>query len=325
MRKRQIGLAFIAITLGAAQLPVQTDSCLRRTVPVSLMTGKGSIVTELTEINFKGSVHHHPVKILSVTPNVSPARVMIVLDASGSMTAKKYGWDVFLSAAKRLVEAMPANTLVGLTVFSSKIEKTIPLMNDGKSLQEELAVLASGSKTSKGPHQTALWDALSATIDGFGPPHEADSIYAITDGEDNASKTDLKELKKALLARRIRLFFFSVAMHDSPVLHEQNGPAYLQDLTESSGGYGINLSPIALVTSPEFVDHSGKLTASGQWLLMQFRQIFTFQRVELELPEVFQKTEDLDLKTTGLNAKDLILTYPHKLPPCTQLAGANPP
>jgi len=64
------------------------------------------------------------VKIASVTPNSFLPRIFIVLDASGSMTARRPTWKYSIEAATRLVDSMPAGTFAGMIIFAKNIEKT---------------------------------------------------------------------------------------------------------------------------------------------------------------------------------------------------------
>jgi len=48
----------------------------------------------------------------------------------------------------------------------------------------------------------------------------------------------------------------------------------------------------------------------------QIKLIFNFERVELELSKDLRKTENLELKPTGIPGPALSLTYPGKLAAC---------
>jgi len=93
MHSRRIGLVFTAAVLTAGQLFAQSDPCLRRTIAVNVLTDQGKVVSDLATDNFKVSFDHKPAQVLSVTFDVLPRRVMIVLDASGSMIAEQSDWD----------------------------------------------------------------------------------------------------------------------------------------------------------------------------------------------------------------------------------------
>jgi hypothetical protein len=313
----RMAIAFVAVLFVTGSQLAQTDPCVRRSIPVNVVDDRGQLVTGLTENNFMGSIHHQPVKVISVRPDGKARRVLIVLDASGSMTDEKRLWHLYLAVGRNLITPIPEGTLVGLMVFSSKIEGNIPLTTSRKSLQDELARLDPGTRAlPKGLRQTALWDALETAASEFDNPQQGDAIFAITDGADNASKTSEKSLGEELLNRGIRLFTFSVDRSAGPTPEETNGPANLVELTEVTGGYALRLPRYTLGGPPILLNGAGKLTPEGELLMLQFRQIFSFQRIEVQLPKVVDKTQDWNLKITGIKTKDVSLVYPHKLAGC---------
>src|SRR6202050_5851279 len=93
-----MAIVFVAMLFVTGSLLAQTDPCLRRIVPINVMDDRGQLVTGLTENNFMGSIHHQPVRIVSLRPDGTARRVVIVLDASGSMTDGKRIWHLYFGA-----------------------------------------------------------------------------------------------------------------------------------------------------------------------------------------------------------------------------------
>jgi Mg-chelatase subunit ChlD len=315
VRWRQVIFAFALAALAATPLCGQSDPCLHRTVPVNVLTAKGETVTGLTPENFKASFHRKPVKIVSVTEDKGPRRVLIVLDSSGSMIAHRREWQVYVGVARDLTRLLPPDGSIGLVVFTSKIEKYIPLTRDRAEIQKELAWLQAGTEKFEG--KTSLWDTVSVASSEFDAPQEGDAIYAITDGGDNTSKTRLNQLREILSEKRIRLFMFSKqTLPDEDISTEHVGLMNIQDLADSTGGHAVRIHPNAQEDVPKLTDKSGKATPEGALVLRQFGEIFTFNRVEIELPERFEKSQEWSLDTKGLTAHDLLLTYPRRLAGC---------
>jgi len=153
------GRAFQIVTamlVSASPLLAQTDPCLHRSVAVNVFDNHGEMVTGLTAKNFQGSLRRQPVKILSVTQG-SAARVVIVLDASGSMLSNKSEWEFSIESAKQLSNAFSPGVPLGLIVFSARVEKTISLTNDRQAVMSELDSLKTGRRAIlKGLRKTAL-------------------------------------------------------------------------------------------------------------------------------------------------------------------------
>ncbi len=317
MYAQRLALVFIAVLFPAGRACAQINPCLARTVPVNVTNERGTAISGLTADNFKGSVHHKPIKIISVTPDDAPHRVLIVLDASGSMTGEIRKWQLYVSVANNLVASMPTGTSVGLSVFSSKIERHIPFTLDRHELEIELKSLQTGPKAfGKGPHQTALWDSLATEVSEFSSPLNGDSIYLISDGGDNASRTQSSELKKILVAKAIRVFAFSPDLVAGPTPEEQARGLNLIALVEATGGTIVPAARNAVGEPIPIMDERGRPTAQQELLLTQFRQIFRFQRLEIEMPRETSNVSDLKLEIRGLSARDLVLTFPHQLASC---------
>jgi hypothetical protein len=323
MRWRRITFAFAAMALAAAPLRGQSDPCLRRTVPVNVLTAKGETVTGLTPENFKASFHRKAVKIVSVTQDETPRRVVIVLGASTSVISQKHDWKAYVGVAQDLTQVLPPGSSVGFAVFTKKIERNIPLTSDRAKIQDELAKLESGAKEFKG--RTSLRDAVFAVASTeFGTSQVGDTIYAITDGIDSSSATSLDELRTILSEKHVRLFAFSrqVIPEDS-FIEGGTSPRDLRELVESSGGEAINMGPNALGNVPDLADNLGKPTLEGLLVARQFREIFAFNRVEIELPERFEKAQKWSLDTAGLDSHDVLLTYPRSLAGCASASAAT--
>jgi len=312
--------AYVAALLLGGQLLVQSDTCLLRTVPVNVLTEHGQIVTGLSPQNFKASFHHKQVKILSVTPDQSPRHIVIVIDASGSMTSERRQWRYYIDVARGFLAGIPASSLVGLVVFSTHIQKVIPPTNDRNKLGAELVSLEAETHFKNGKEgQTALWDSLSAVASDLFPLQSDDSLYVFTDGRDNSSKSSFSKLWRTALEKQVRFFVFSVDMSafgGGPTPEESIPPKELQDLADATGGYAVHVSHDAIGKLPSLTDKSGTPSGVALLLLMQFRQVYSFNRVQVELVGSFEKSQNWDLKTNALTAHNLVIVYPHVLEGC---------
>jgi hypothetical protein len=101
---------------------------------------------------------------------------------------------------------------------------------------------------------------------------------------------------------------------------EFNGGLDLIDLSDATGGVGISTRRNDVGMLPALASGSGKLTPEGELLMAQYRQIFSLQRMEIQLPKALDKPQEWILKVTGTKAKDLTVVYPHKLAGCSKPA-----
>jgi acyl-CoA synthetase (NDP forming) len=84
--------------------PAQEPPCSQRTVLATVIDKPGNPVRGLSAANFRGEFRGHTVQIISATLDTRPRRIVLLVDASGSMTAadSRRKWD----AAKMIATAL---------------------------------------------------------------------------------------------------------------------------------------------------------------------------------------------------------------------------
>lgn len=313
-----------------APLCAQQDACMQRSISVNVLTIDGKMVTGLDAANFQASYRHKPVRIVSATMDTQPRRIVVIIDASGSMLGPTADWNLALNVADELLAHIPRENSIALVVFSSQIERTIELTTDRKKLIDELAVLRSARKVMQKDknRRTALWDAIHESVTLFGSPREDDVIYVISDGEDNSSHIRREELGRFLLSSGVRLFALELADPEFVSDGLTGAVSDFQDLVRDTGGFGVLLERKTEPTYPSYAlaDSRGKPTRLALELRLQFRQIVAVYRLGVELPESVDKPREWELKVTSLGkfkARNLRVFYPRKLVPCRVTASSK--
>jgi hypothetical protein len=108
---------------------------------------------------------------------------------------------------------------------------------------------------------------------------------------------------------------------------EASGPANMLHITEDTGGRAIGfrtfyqLNTLAGIPDqdPALIDKSGNPTWLGLHLRSQYRQMLSFYRVDIDLPEIVDKPREWRLDLVGLDKfqqDNAVLKYPHMLMPC---------
>lgn len=317
--------AFAAVLCSTGSLSAQGDSCTKRILPVNVVTQKGEIVTGLSAENLQAFLHHKPARILSVTTVRDEPRVALLIDRSASMGASKGLWQTNVSAAKTLVRALPARSLVSITTFSVKTETLAAFTNDRAKLQDTLEKLQADQPRGR----TSMWDAMAEVISSqFEKPQPGDSLYLISDSRDSSSKKTVEDLHKILAKSRVRLFAFSITEKPPPEVFFLNwNETDLPGLVQSTGGAELQLARPFNATDgafPALVDKAGNPTEAGRKMLRQFPLIFDYNNVEIELPEPISKQQHLELSVKGLNERDLVTVYPHTLAACEAELATTP-
>lgn len=312
------GLLFALLQTAA---PAQETPCLKRTVMANVIANTGNLVSGLKASSFRAQFRGQPVKILSADLDTQPRRIVLLLDASGSMTAPEQGrWKIALSATKDAVEKLSPQDSVALLVFGSKIDVNIDFGQTRQVILQRLSELEPGEKAiPKGQRRTALWDALLEGLKLLGSPQRGDVLYAVTDGGDNASSAHPKEVKRALLAAGVRLFVFLPLLLSAITPEEIEGPNTLLTLTSDTGGIllpdRVSPPPSRITSGQEPLSPAELRTA----LDSVYSAINSFYRLQIELPRPVDKLREWKLELAPLPRKtkqQAELVYPRELLPC---------
>jgi hypothetical protein len=144
----------------------------------------------------------------------------------------------------------------------------------------------------------------------FRTPEPGDAVYVISDGGDNASRTDSNEVEHALLAKGVR--FYMLLLHDHYLRTEESERAVplLTRLADETGGGIVDLD------DPPVGQRNPRLEAS---LSKVYSQMTQFYELGLGPLKAIDKEERWDLEVVdsqGKKRKDIKVTYPRKLPAC---------
>jgi VWA domain-containing protein len=303
-------------------------SCQRRTIPVSIASTDTTPLRTLSSVDFKGSYQRKPVSITSATVSQESPRVVILLDASGSMQRgwSNSEWKFAVGIGEDLVAGLPPTTEIGLAFFSTKPIRIATPTNEREKLKNQLNALRTDTKAlPPEPRKTALWDAIIDSLYMFDNPRLGDAIYVITDGHENASSHTSKDTIQTLGAVGVRLFAFIINEERLPPAPEKLLSAQnLLQIIEDTGGTSVDYrphysGPIPFFPGADLFDKSDNPTRAGLLLAAQARQMLSFYRLDIDLPSVVDKPREWKLDLVGLGKSQreaLVLTYPHILLPC---------
>lgn len=317
-------LLFVLVATLCGSIQAQQDACRYRTIAVNVLSEDVHLVEGLSTPNFRGKVHGHPVEIESVNRDADPRRIVIVLDASGSMGEF---WKLEVSAAEGLISADRCSSFA-LVIFAGRIEHRIDFAQSREKLSALLAGIEWPSKDNPGGG-TALRDGLAAALDLLLPAQSGDAIYLVSDVHDNASKVSNSQLKEVVANSGARLFALipveSTALRGRTA-EEAEGPEWLTGFVRATGGdftifrLGID-SPAVYNLKPNVAVPIGRTGQQVMSLATEGfdKEITDFYRLTLKLPEPLDKPRELDLDVVDANRKKnnrWLIVYPHRLAAC---------
>jgi len=311
-----------ALVLNPLNLPAQDSGCTRHTVAVGVVDRDWNLVRGLGAANFHGKVRGSDVQILSTSIDTSPRRIVLLLDASGSMMGE--GCETAKVVAEYLIRLAPPQASLAQMGFSGTVRYTADFYQDRSELMKTLADLLKLCGAPRG--RTALFDAISSGLTTVGSLGVGDVIYAVTDGGDNASRTDPGKVEKALLTEGVRLFAV-VTSSETPTNRRSSevteGVNRLRSMVEATGGNMLTLQYGSVVQGSHIKAHTYE-EALNLALQRMYQQMGEFYRVEVSLPEQFEKPTKWKLEVVDANGRPMRgveVHYPQELMPC---ANASP-
>jgi hypothetical protein len=283
-------------------LGAEDGGCAERTVIVSASDSDGKAIPfTLQSADIQGKISGKPVQILGVTKPTNAERVVIVLDASGSMLSV---WQRVLEFAVEIVQGSPSSTEFALVIFADNELRTVEFGKTGPEFITEIMSF----KIVKPYGVTALRDAIWEAVNMFQPNRVGDTIVVISDGGDNQSKVSPRRLREAMWSRGIRVMFAQIVDHPHPP-EEEMDDADTTWLSEGSGGF---LSRI---------ENANMLPNVAQEIAFE---IENYLAVRITLPTPLEKEASLHLEAvdpSGRKRKNIELRFPEKLLPCASLAS----
>jgi len=324
MASRTLLIALFFVTgLNLTNLAGQDGGCTSRIVPVSVVDREWNLVRGLSAANFRGKLHGHDVQILSASIDTSPRRIVLVLDASGSMMENE--WDTAKSISEDLIRFAPPRASIAQMAFSETVLETEGFDQDQSALLRHLGDLVKACEQPRKTRQTALFDAIASALGTLGRLQFGDVIFAVTDGGDNRSRTEPKRVEQDLLGAGVRLFC-ALPIAEGYGTRTQV-PFYMENvnrlhsMVEATGGNMLAL-PYAAASEPyRYIKAKTKDEAVKVALHTLYEQVGEPYRLEMRLPVTLDKAAKWRLEVIEANGKPdrhVEVHFPQQLMPCAK-------
>src|SRR5215813_13328595 len=283
-----------------------------RTIPITVLNVSSNDPVVFQPTLLHASMEGHPL-VISRFEKITGRRILFLLDASGSMEKSKFVKDVL----EALLQQIPPGSSLAYGSFSDSVH-----LSDGfTTRQDEIRKALDQFQASEIKGKTALFDALDQGLKLFQQPTPGDSILLISDGGENHSTVQKKQLEKELHESRIRLFAI-VPIHDMHIaIEEELGPRSLLEWTEKTGGSAL------MITDD---DNRWSFKKSREQMISSIRRFWletvgSGYLLTVQLPSDVKKPArwKLHLDTSGdKHLNGLSVAYPEKLMPCSFTAAA---
>jgi hypothetical protein len=315
-------LAWVAtVVCLCAGLPARTGTnCKQSTAIVNVLDRHGVPLTGLTLPDFKVTSHGQSIPVLDTTFSTGARRVVILLDTSGSMLGEtsRDEWKIARAAALDFVNSVSAGTQLSLVTFASDIQERTKLSGDRRAIMQWLDAGPDDHRSRPKGH-TALFEAVLAALKGLDPVQPGDAIFAVTDGEDNASRKVAPEQIQRV-SQGVRLYVF--VLYDEFFGEEDFSRQKFFEIVKDSGGFATGIGEARTGPFSHFVydDRAKAMTKAAARTVSA--QIGSYYLLSLDLAN-FTGSPDLKVETIDANGrtrKDVTVTFPRRVSTCTVLS-----
>jgi hypothetical protein len=269
--------------------------------------------------NFSITLDGKPVRVSAVRDE-APRSIILVLDASSSITGLRSKWDALIEIAQDFISSAPQDCALGFVLFGTHIIHEAGLSEDREKILDALNDIGNKYPEKKRVQITAFYDALQRAVDLLSPVHPGDAIYALSDADDNASKTSINSFKAALMQKQIRLFLllpgerppdYGNGLESQLIFDNERGiQAPLARISLDSAGTSFKLYPVRS-RYESYRRSPSEMTAIYQNLRAMYGLIFGFYRLDLDAspPEKKAKVKMKIMDHNGQRLKDVKLYY----------------
>jgi hypothetical protein len=310
-------------------LAAQENSCLHRTLPFNILDSRMRLIRISDASYFQGKLGRAPVKILSVSRDNRPRRIVIMLDTSGSMLGDPPGrkWQLAQFVAAHIAKAKLPNNSLALLLFSDQVNQEVDFSEGDSAVERRLLEIEADANFAKKQlrGKTALRDAVLSALRLLCDPGYANSIYIITDGGDNESRNRFQQVRDDLVRSGVRLY---VTLLTSVRLmpDEQSGLIEVAELAKDSGGLvlgPVGGQPFGRVSNGLTKDELRRIAIRLDELYLVMT---TNDLMGIELPQSVKKWSKwtLEISKEQKSAhKDWLLAYPQEVAPCVAATSSH--
>lgn len=294
---------FFLIVFTASTLLAQNCTTYVMVDPFDSKTGHG--IDNLKAENFQVKAGNTLLPVTSATMDFSN-RVLVLVETTGTAEDKEMS-DLIQKIADMARQA-PAGRSIAFGAFAEETVITKDFLGDQQ--KRSAAITEVMEKAAQFPGRNGAYlDSLHQGIAAFGPHQPGDTILILTDGHDDRSKHNQRDLEKEFAATGTRLLVV-IRPRYKPVGRDFNQHAREED-------------------------YSLKILASrtgGAYTGFKYEHFFDFAwagyMLGIETPAAINKPTDWKLEVKGADGKvnkNAFLYHPWQLTPCTALSAASKP
>jgi hypothetical protein len=196
-----VALALVSPSRFAGQVNNQTGPC-PPAIPVTVILPDGRAVIHLTATAFDARVHGHPTDIAGFDEDLTPKRIVLVLDASKNVNAE--AWKIEMSVARFLVDGSPPQVTFALIILNADAPP-LDFTASRETVKSKLGDLVT-SRPTNAKLSEDIYGGLMSALKLLGTRQFGDTIFAFFGGADDSHRTDVGAVQRAFVEQGVRLF-----------------------------------------------------------------------------------------------------------------------
>jgi hypothetical protein len=318
----------LVLFTGPWTLSAQENACSNYLVPFVLRNSQGEIVHHVSAKDLDIKLNGKIVPLDAIHREDRPRRIVILLDASGSMRGfgKEVPWRQAVASADMLATLAEGRARLALLIFNERVIEEIDFGPDNSAVNKRLGELEVDREFEKrAVHGTTrLYDALTRAVQLLPHPTSADTLYLATDGGENSSHTGRSEIENRIGSSGLRVFV-SLSESASALRRRQPedlGSPFAIDAPRESGGGLMIVSQSELKLGFDVHRKLGLLEA----LRLFFEAVF--ENAVLQLSPLSLSPEKVSLQVSLSQSSREVLRgaqffYPRQLSICTPPKDAS--
>ena len=311
-------LLIFLLALGVRTTAAQTCDVA---VPASIVDAQsGTFIASITPAMLHAKIGGKFFPAVSADP-IKTFRVLVLVDSSGSMKGeqayalsyKKKTIEELRKAIEGELSPVPQGVQAGFGIFNEQAAFGNEFTSDSGRFQQ-MATETAGRLKRREHGGTALLDALQESLTQFGSPQPGDTVLLITDGGENKSKANDKDVARQFARAGVRVFVL-LARDQSPAQPEEAfGDLLMSGLAERTGG-----SMYAIGTTNVFWGDK-KWALRERESLSRFwkEQVLSAYLVHFNVPSSLKKDQKwlLEVDHSANPHRNMAAAYPSRLEPC---------
>jgi hypothetical protein len=332
-------LTLLGVLFAAWGLPGYGQSCGPQALVVNILSARGLPIPGLSASSFRASSHGKAANVLSASLRNDPStRTYVLLDTGstmGGLGAQGIDkWKIARAAASEFLATAPPQAEISLETFSDIVGRRFP-SSGGREVMAEWLNGAESLRASELKGKSAIHRTILETAEAMEPARPGDSIFVVTDGRNDNNLSMTARVADELASHGIRLFSFVLddsRRADNGItaggMIESSGPPNpgakeLFDLVKDSGGVGYTLYPGGNRVGQSFgvsYEYDERTHQNVRASVTEIEiAISNFYILTVGLLDHTRGLQDFQLQLVdarGKQKKDMILTFPTRIPGC---------